>query len=686
MNIDKVLSVSDEELNKQSFKEVIAKRLTNWRKEPSIKELKADLSNARISQQSYVNQLAKWESLFDPKPFGGKNHKGSRIVPKQIRKQAEWRASSMSEPFLGTPNLFEVRPLTFEDVPRAKQNALILNRQFNTQLNKVKLVDKIIRSVVKNGTAVVRLGWDYQEKTIKQKVPQFEYIPIEVEMVEQLQPQYEELARLRQEEPDSYEQLDEATKAGFEMSEQLGQLVIARQVGETVEEVTKVVSNKPTAELCKLRNIYIDPTCDDDLDKAQFVIYSYEASMSDLKKAGIYENLDKINEMDSDGYHDSNYYNHNFMFQDKARKKHIVYEYWGYWDTTGNGETTPIVACWIGETLIRLDENPFPDGKPPFVIFNYIPEEDSIFGIPDAELLEDNQKILGAVTRGMIDLMGKNANSQTGFAKGLLDPTNKRKFIAGDDYEFNPNHNPQTHIYTHKFPEIPNSAITMLNMMHNDAEALSGIKAFSGTGISGANLGDVAVGIRGVLDAVSKREMSILRRVSDGFIKMGFKIIAMNAQFLSEEEVVRVTNEEFVKVRREDLAGEFDLILTISTAEADDAKAKELSFMMQTLGNTMGQEISQLILSEIADLRKMPDLAKKIRDYQPQPDPMAEEMQALELERLKAEVELLKAQAQQELAKAEVHSAKVGVEEARAESLQGDANNKALDFVERGGR
>ena len=75
------------------------------------------------------------------------------------------------------------------------------------------------------------------------------------------------------------------------------------------------------------------------------------------------------------------------------------------------------------------------------------------------ELLEDNQKILGAVTRGAIDLLAKSANSQTGVAKGLLDSTNRIRFRNGDDYEYNPNGNPQSSIYMHKYPEIPQSAM-----------------------------------------------------------------------------------------------------------------------------------------------------------------------------------------------------------------------------------
>src|SRR5699024_2992542 len=124
-----------------------------------------------------------------------------------------------------------------------------------------------------------------------------------------------------------------------------------------------------------------------------------------------------------------------------------------------------------------------------------------------------------------------------------------------------------------------------------------------------------------VLDAVSKRELSILRRISEGFKEIGRKIISMNAEFLSEEETVRITNSEFVQVRRDDLAGNFDITLTISTAEADNATAEELAFMLQTMGDKLGQDVMKMILAKIATLRKMPDLAKEIENYAPEPDP-----------------------------------------------------------------
>lgn len=669
-------------------------KLTDWKNEPSINELKNDFTQAQSHHSKFLAKLAYWENLYNAPKYGNKNHKGSRVNPKLVRKQAEWAIPALTEPFLSTEDLFDIKPLTFDDVGRAKQNALILNRQFSTQLNKTKLVDNIVRQLVRKGTCIVRVGWEYKEKEVEVQVEQFEYSivpkldPMQIQLMQQmgqevqdpsqeLQQQYEQLTQLRQQNPDSYEQTDPALKAGFEMTEQTGQLLTAKSVGFNKELQTKVVCNKPTIQLCDLKSVYIDPTCQGDMNKAQFVIHSYESSLSELKQLNRYRNLDKLtlNEVSqSDGV---------FRFSDKARQKLTVYEYWGYWDIDKTGMVKPIIATWVGDVLIRMEENPFPDGKLPFVVFNYLPEEDDIYGIPNAELLGDNQEILGAVMRGMIDLMGKSANSQTGYAKNMLDNTNKAKFANGMDYEFNQGFNPQSHIYTHKYPEIPQSAMLMVQMMNNEAESISGVKAFSGTGISASNLGDVAAGVRGVLDAVSKREMSILRRISSGFIELGRKIIAMNAEFLSEQEVVRITNEEFITIRRDDLAGEFDLSLTISTAEGDDAKAQELAFMLQTLGNNMGQDLVKLIMSQIAQLRKMPDLAKMIEQYQPEPDPISEEMRQLDVEYRKAEIELMRAEAQERLAKSQVQDAKVGTEQAKAESLKGDVHQKAYEQAER---
>jgi hypothetical protein len=97
-----------------------------------------------------------------------------------------------------------------------------------------------------------------------------------------------------------------------------------------------------------------------------------------------------------------------------------------------------------------------------------------------------------------------------------------------------------------------------------------------------------------------------------------------------------------VTIKREDLIGQFDLEADISTAEVDNQKAQDMAFMLQTIGNTMDSGITIMILSEIAMLKRMPELAEKLRTYKPQVSPEQQQMQALQLEEMKLKVEELK--------------------------------------------
>jgi len=78
----------------------------------------------------------------------------------------------------------------------------------------------------------------------------------------------------------------------------------------------------------------------------------------------------------------------------------------------------------------------------------------------------------------------------------------------------------------------------------------------------------------------------------------------------------------------------------------------------------------------------MPDLAKKIEEYEPQPDPVMEQMKQLELAKLQAEIQLLNAQAMAAQSGAQLAGAKVNTEGAKAANLSSDTDKKNLDFIE----
>lgn len=619
------------------------KKLTSWKNEPTIEVLKRDFEASKQTHIVQANKVIRWNDIRNvtgkSKPVKIKGR--SSIQPKLVRRQAEWRYPALSEPFLNSEKIFQVNPRTFEDLDAAKQNEILLNYQFDVKLNKVKFIDDYVRTVVDEGSCIVQVGWERLTTKEKQVVPIYSYYPAEDEEALAI---LNQALELKQKNPREYnENIDEAIKASIDYSQQNGgEPVLAHQVGEQEVLVDKVIENRPTVEILNTLNVYVDPTCNGDLDKALFIIKSFETNQAECKKAGIYKNLDKVNWAGNNPNSDGDHYtsaDENFN-EDLIRKKVVAYEYWGFYDINGTGSLTPIVATWIGSVMIRMEENPFPDGKLPFVIVQYLPVRNSVYGEPDCELLEENQQIMGAITRGLVDILGRSANAQQGFAKGMLDPLNKRRFENGEDYEFNPNLSPQTGYIEHTFNELPQSVLAYVQMLNADAEALTGVKSFSG-GMSGDAYGQVAAGIQGAIDAATKRETAILRRLAYGVSEIGNKIIAMNAVFLSEEEVIRVTNKQFITIKREDIKGNFDLKVDINTAEVDQAKAQDLGFMLQTLGPNMDPMITMKILAEIADLKRMPTLAEELRNYQPQPDPIEEAKRQLEVEEEKAKINFI---------------------------------------------
>ena len=668
--------MSDNPMPHSTLRQPVQK-LTNWKLEPDILQLKQDVENGRPFQQAHIARVDTWLNNLNLTGSAKiPERKGrSKVQPKLIRKQAEWRYGALSEPFLSSDKLFSLAPRSWEDRPACQQNELVLNWQFDEKIDKVVLIDQFVRTVTDEGTVVLECGWDRETKMEEVEVPIWEYFvmrdPAQIEALT-------EASALQLSNPAEFEQLSEAVKESVRYSDEKGAPHEARQNGTAKVKQEKVLRNQPTVEVADIRNLIVDATCGGDLDKALFMAYSSEVTRGSLMRDKRYRNLEAVPfegvgilaqpDHVPQGQPEVN-------FKEKARQKLVLNRYYGYFDIEGDGHLTPILVAWIGDVIVRMEVNPFPDGKPPFVVIPLLPIKKSFYGEPDGELLEDNQRIIGAITRGMIDLMGRSANAQRGMAKNMLDVTNKRRFDNGEDYEFNPNVHPSNGIVEHKFPDIPQSAMAMLQLQNYESESLTGVKMFADQGLASGSLGPVASGIRGVLDAASKREMGILRRLAKGMAKVGAKIVAMNQEFLSEEEVVRVTNEKFVTVRRDELHGNFDCTVDISTAEEDEAKASRLEFMLQTMGNTGDPGVTKILLTEIARLRRMPDLAHQIQNYQPQPDPMQQKLKELELRKLEADIVLQEAEAMERQTQASLNQAKAREAIAKADALD-------LDFVE----
>ncbi len=652
----------DTEIEKQP----LIKKLTDWEQEPKYKNFHDDYTSALEDHALFITDLEERRLNLD----GGKAidvAEGKSIVrPKLIRKQAEWKYPALEEPFLNTADMFEIKPRTFEDEKAAEQNQLLINYQWAVKIDKVQLVGDVVRTIVDEGTIIVKSGWEAEEGIVE---------------VEKEQPVYASPE-------ESYMMLQRAVEIGQMDPEQADQMLVNGQPMQTGTEIviveeTRLVKNQPTYEVCQNENVIIDPTCNGILDDAQFIIHEYETDMSSLRKqeyteredgseSGIYKNLDHVRiDDDPDSelvISESGKYDTSFRFQDDARKKLTAYEYWGYWDIDGSGETTAIIATWIGKTLIRLEENPYPHKSLPFSMAVYMPVKGEIHGQSDGDLLIENQESIGKMTRAAHDITSTQAIGQEFINEAFFaSPLQKDNYKSGRTVYFKRDMDPKLGIYKQNVDPVPKTVFDMIHMQNSDAESLSGTKAFS-NGISGEALGSSVGGIRSALDATSKRELSILRRLSDQLFKdLARKTIIMNQTYLEEEEVVRVTNDEYVAVRREDLVGEFDLKIDVSTPEKDNETADKLNMMMQTNAAAMDPGEARLIRSKIARLWKIPDLAEHIENFKPEPDPAQEELQRMQMENLMLENKKLQMEIASLAKGIESEDSKIAERDSRAE-------------------
>ena len=606
-----------------------------------LKNLKADMKEAERLQREWFIKREEWSSQTEGAPYGNEVEGKSKIVSKDIKKQREWMIPSITDPFLSTSDVIKCNPVTYEDAKAARQNELLLNTQFCRKFNRYNFIMKATKVLVTEGSVVIQTGWDYEEEEVE----------AEVEVIS----------------------VDEN---GMEF------------VDTEISMQTNVIRNQPTAVVCRNEDIFIDPTCMDDMEKCQFVIHRYESSLNALKQDGRYENLDKVEAAQYNLTNDPQYLREDqsyFEFKDKPRKRFVVHEYWGNYDIDGDGIAEPIVCAWVGNTLIRLESNPYPDKKPPFVIVPFSAVPFHMFGEALAETIGDNQKIKTAITRGMVDNMAKSNNAVVATRKGALDPVNRKKFLKGENFEFN---GTPGDFWQGSYNQLPSSAFDMLNLQNNEIESQTGVKSFSG-GISGNALGSTATGARGALDATATRRLNLVRNMSENMIKpIMRKWMAYNAEFLEEEEVIRITNDEYVPIRRDDLAGKIDIDISISTSEDNAAKSQELSFLLQTVGPSEDPSIRREIMAQIMDLMRMPEQAKKIRDYQPPVDPVQQKMQELQIAKLEAEIEKIKADAANKLASSVENEAdrdeklaQAELKRAQARKLMSEADNLDMDFL-----
>ena len=639
--------------------------------------VKSDFKEAQKETNHFIERIEQWRKEYNGMPYGNETKHKSSIVSKDIKKYSSWLQSALIDPFISTPDIVRCYPANPRSSKAAKCAEIVLNTQFCRQFNRFNFMSKAISVLEVEGTLVIKTGWESAKD--KREVVYNIDTPLSV-IGKPLQPEIpqEVLQQVAQENPEQAQLLQLASQPALD---ELGRQVYHHE--EQTREEDVYVINRPTAIVCRNEDIFLDPTCLGNFDDANFIIHRYQTDLSTLKADGRYKNLDKIKirkKQKDLSIHDNYVELTDFEFSDEARSKILVYEYWGYVDVDGDGIAEPIVLAHVDDTVIRFEDNPYPDKKLPFIVVPYLPKPFQLYGEAQTELLRDNQKLKTAIFRGIVDNMSNSNNGQIAIRKGMLDEVNKDRMLAGLNFETNGD--PNGAMVVGNYNQLPASVFNVLQLLDAESTQLTGVNVY-GQSQTTDRIGNDN-GSKGVLDGGNVRKLQVVKNIAENLVKpLLRKWLEYSAWLLDYEQVFRITGgDHFEIIKRDDLYGEIDVDLTISTNEDNAVRTNQLAFLLQTIGPNEDPNIRKMIMAEIMRLHKMPELATRIETYEPQPDPLLVAQQQLMIEKLKAEIAELQANAGKIEQDGILKSAKAQSEGARAEQTKAQTDRINLDFIQ----
>jgi hypothetical protein len=634
----------------------------------TFKEILDNINSVQSLYKEYVDRIESYKDIIDANYPLNVQEGRSKIRPKVVKALHNYSYAALSEGLLSDYTIVDVTPRGSDDKESSDAQKLLLNYQLNEEMDFSSVVDKASMYFEDFGSFYLKLSWNYKER--KEKAHKVEYKEL----------------------PDTItqEQFQQLQSQGL-ISED-GLLIIDKPV-------TKVVEDHPVISLKKYNQIILGPSLDgsNTIDSLEFIADRYYSTIADLENVGEYENLDKIYDTGSVSDYDINALpdsefnaeldnlmeNSDYIGEKIDKHKPLVVT--EYWTRRQVGKQKKVVLItFVSGVIIKKEFSPYGEavGYPFARGVYYQSIDDELYdGIPDTEELADSQKVIGAVTRGTIDIMARHANGRVGIAEGFLDVAEERKFEAREDFKFNPALHPSNAIWEEKFPELPGSILQLLQMSQSNMESISGKKLF-GEGLSSASYGDVAAGVKAVTNATDQRMMSNIRKFNKPFIDIIKKMAELNKKFITDDKIIALSDGSFHTVNPDSLDADISIKISVSTPEMDDKKANDIAFLIQTLGDSVDYKTKQLMLSEVARLKKRPDLAQALLDVpEPQPSQQELELHQLQVELLKAQIENEYAKAQENQTDAVLNQAKAQTEGAKAGVLDSTRDKQDLDFL-----
>ena len=628
-----------------------------------VRIVKADIERGKeVNEAESAFRSANYDA-YRAKGDGKKERAGhSRIKCSDIMDTIEWMMPSFIKAFAGTTESISISPQNEEDVAKAEKLERLLNWQFMGRHCKgFTVIYEWVKSCLIYGTSVIKITW--QDKYIKKGFD----LPIATDdqiyqmqgddMVKDLdgEPQDiqagtvidEDILALANTDPTLLNYIGQVNSQSMQVQPvALDNFRVWRNVHG--KKLIKSYSG-PLVEVISPEDFYMDPEAKS-IEDAQFVIHRVWRTYGYLKEKerdGIYSNVDEVKawlDRDKESYINSERaqrYNSadaidpaNYAIDsaDKqiARHKLEVFEWWGLLDLTDEGYQEPYLVVFCGETILRMELNPYGHGQPPFEVLRPMLDPFKFTGVSVPELVGEFQAVKTALFRQILDnvsyqnngawLVNRNAGVDINALLNMRPNTIVRSNITSEAVV------PLTP------PNLQGYPLTMIELVDSMLQKRTGVTSYN-QGLDANSLNKTATGITKIMDASVQRTELQARVMAETGIKPAFqKILMLNQQFMDQTVVIRVFNKP-LEISPDDLIGDFDVSVDVGGATSkNETRVQQMmmliqsSSLMMSTGVMRPQNIYE-ICKKIMEIWEWKDYDKYLSD----PDETALIQQALQI-------------------------------------------------------
>ena len=628
-----------------------------------IEIVKADIERGREANEAESSFRSANYDAYRAKGDGKKERPGhSRIKCSDIMDTIEWMMPSFIKAFAGTTECISISPNNEEDVQKAEKLEKLLNWQFMGRHCKgFTVMYQWIKSCLIYGTSILKITW--QDKYVKKGFD----LPIATEaqiyamqqdsMVKDLdgEPQDipagavidEEVLALAANDPTLLNYIGQVNAQPMQVQPvALDSFRVWRNVHG--KKLIKSYSG-PLVEVISPEDFYMDPEATT-IEDAQFVIHRVWRTYGYLKekeREGIYSNVDDVKawlDRDKERFINSERAqrydsadaidpaNYAIDSEDKqvARHKVEVFEWWGLLDLTGEGYQEPYLVVYCGETILRMEMNPYGHGQPPFEVLRPMLDPFKFTGVSIPELVGEFQAVKTALFRQILDnvsyqnngawLVNRNAGVDINALLNMRPNTIVRSNItSGAVVPLTP-------------PNLQGYPLTMIELVDSMLQKRTGVTSYN-QGLDANSLNKTATGITKIMDASVQRIDLQARVMSETGVRPMFqKILMLNQQFMDQTIVIRVFNKP-LEISPDDLIGDFDVSVDVGGATSkNETRVQQMMLLIQSSSLMMSTGVMRPqnlyeIGKKIMEIWEWKDYDKYLSD----PDETALIQQALQI-------------------------------------------------------